>query len=394
MNIILGRGYVKTYYIIKGPKRVRIREFIKKAAAVLLVILIIEAGIFLLRSINVNIVVAKWGFMEKGYWAEALIIQRETVLRAPLAGNLEIQAESGARVPRDELLLYINTDQPIDTSELNIKTKMELESLVREEKAFRADLERIEFEIKEIRALMKKSPKKSKDINPVITALRKEKTRVTKTIQTTHRQFLELRRKVQEQLGQQALVMSPEPGYVYYQTDGWEEKLSLDNLQNIQEQDIRRNYSLKSSGKKVNTGEVIGKIISPFEQIIMVLVDINITGLPEPGEVWWLKTSHGLQRVNVKKATQISDYKAMVALVNPSFRQDHLPNRRAKVYLIYRRISGVSVPRRAIFNHKGVTSVKILKGDGFDLKKIRVIDVDDNNAIIDGLEFGTTIISR
>jgi putative membrane fusion protein len=380
-------------YSIKGTKRIRVRELIRKAGSILLVIVIIEAGILLLRSLSIKTVVTKWDRIEKGYWTDALFLRKETLLRSPLDGNMVIEVESGARVPRGELLLYISTDQPVNTSELNIKAKMELESLIREEQASRVQLARIETEIKETQR-SSKSAKKLKTATAVITELRNEKLRVTEILQVTHLKLVALQRKIKDQLGQQALIMAPEPGYVYYQYDGFEDQMPPEDFKGLKEEDVRRNYGLKNPGPKVKAGEIIGKIIDPFKQLVVISTDINKTGLPEPGEVWWFKTSSGLQPVKVIGANQVSENQAMIALEDLFLNRDFLPNRQGRIYVIYRRMSGITIPRRAIYRDDGISKVKILKGDGFELKKVRVIEADDNNAIIDGVEFGAIIISR
>ncbi len=382
-----------TNYSIKRINRIRVRGFFRKAGLVLLVIVIIESGILLFSSLNVKTVIAKWNRIEKGYWTDALFLRKETLIKAPLDGNMMIETEAGARVSRGELLLYIANDQPVNTSELNIKARMELESLIREEQSSRVELERINTEINEILKLPKRT-KKSKASIKVLAELRDEKTRENGILRKTHLKLVELQHKIKDQLGQQALIMSSQPGYVYYQYDGFEDKMPMQDFKALKEEDLRHNYELKTSGKKVRAGQIIGKIIDPFQQLVVIGVDINKTGLPEPGEIWWFKTGGGLQEVKVMGSNRISENRAMVVLedlvVNPEF----LPNRHGRIYIIYRRVSGITIPRRAIFKNEGVDKVKILKGNGFELKKVRIIEDDDNNAIIDGIEFGATIISR
>lgn len=387
--------YGKTYYTARG-----IKNFIRKFCAIILMIVVIELSILLLRDLNVKTAIAKWGSIEKGYWTEALFLRDETVILAPLSGQLIPQVASGTRVPRGELLSYINVQsQPVNISELNISNQMELESFRREEQAFRSDLERIKSEIKEVsKKVSKKASLSFKKLQsgPAadLAALEKEKTRIIELQNAAYTKLIELQHKIHDQLPPQALVMAPQPGYIFYQDDGWEGKMTPANFAGIQEGDLSRDYDLKTTGKKVRTGEIIGKIIHPFQQIIMIGMDPNKIELPGLGDSWWYKTGDGLQPVNVAGINRLPGNKVLLALEDLNFNSEFLPNRRSKIFIIYRKTSGVMVPYRSIIRKHHLAQVKVLKGDGFELKKVQIVENDEHNAIINGLEFGTTIISR
>lgn len=355
----------------------------------------IEVGIFLLQNVNTKMVVAKWGEIEKGIWTDALFLREETIIRAPLDGELVIKVDSGTRVPCGELLSYINAgSQSVNTSQLNLKAQMELESLIREEQAFRVDLERINTEIKDITLQLKKNKKKAKTMAADLEFLKREKKRITRLQIETHAKLVELRNKIHVQLEQQCLVMAPEPGFIYYEYDGWEERLLPGEFQQIQEEDIKREYKLKKTGTTIQRGEIIGKIIHPFRQIIMVTVDLTKTGIPDPHTRWWMANGNAIHPLKVLWVNQLAQNKAMVALEDLNFPFANLSHRRSKIFLIYRKICGIVIPRRSIFIKQGQTQVKVLKGDGFEFKNIRIVETDDHNAIVEGLEFGTAIISR
>jgi putative membrane fusion protein len=374
---------------------VEFKRIIRIFGTILLVIVLIEVSIFLLRDINTKTVVAKWGRIEKGYWAEALFLREETLLRAPLDGELVIEVDSGTRVPRGELLSYINAEMlSVNTSELNLQSRMELESLIRDEQAFRMDLGRIKSEIKELTQQSKRASRKSKNATAVLESLRREKARITELQKENHTKLVELRHKIHDQLEQQSLIMATEPGYLFYEYDGWEEEWNPGSFGAINEEDINRDFKLKKPGNKVQNGEVIGKIINPFRQVIMIIADVSKTGLPEPGTDWWMTIGNSLRPLKVLEINQFSGNKAILALEDISLPFAYLPNRRSKIFVIYRKTSGIMIPRRAIVIKDYLTQVKVLKGDGFELKNVRIVETDDHNAIIEGLEFGATIISR
>ena len=373
----------------------RLKRIIGILGAIVMVIVMIEVGIFLLQGMNTKIVVAKWGNIEKGVWTDALFLREETLIRAPLDGELVITVDSGTRAPWGELLSYINGGtQSVNTSELNLRSQMELESLIREEQALRVDLERIKTEIKDMTQQLKKTRKKAKITPADLEVLKKEKLRITGLQRKTHAKLVELRHKIQDQLEQQSLVMAPEPGFIFYEYDGWEDILSPQDYERVKEEDIKREYKLKKPGTQIQRGEVIGKIINPFRQIIVITVDPVKTGIPDPGTDWWMATNNGRKPLKVLWFKPLSKNKAIAALEDHSLPFAYLPDRRSKIFLIYRKINGIVVPRRSIFIKHHQNQVKVLKGDGFELKNVKIVETDDHNAIVDGLEFGTAIISR
>lgn len=375
-------------------RKLAIKKLLQRLAIIIFVILIIELGLFLLGGLNVKTIVAKWVEIDKGYWTDVLFIRKETLLRAPVDGDLTIQVNSSSRVSSGELLSYINVhSKSVNTSELNIQTQIALESLVREERTYRVDLERIISEIQEITASPKRV-RKSKP-NPVdLETLRKEKIRITKIVQATHSKLVDLQHKIKDQLKQQPLIIAPEPGYLFYQYDGWEENFTPESSQKIKEGDFQRHYDLKNANSQVGAGEIIGKIIAPFEQTMMITAVSSITGEPKSGDTWWLKNKENLLPINVQDVHELSPKKVLITFKDAIFYQEYLPYRTSQIFVVYRRTSGIGIPRRSIYRIQGETNVKILKGDGFELKKIRVIETDNNYAIVEGLEFGTTIISR
>jgi hypothetical protein len=184
------------------------------------------------------------------------------------------------------------------------------------------------------------------------------------------------------------------PGYLFYKYDEWEEQLSPDQFNSLTTIDFKRVYSLKQPTKQIKSGMIIGKVIHPFHQIISIIIDPKQTGKPVTGALWWVKSGKNTYQCPIVNQTQLTDRKIILALDDVSMLPEFMPQRRAKVFIIYRRISGITIPVQALYKKGQEMVVKVVKGDEFEETKVTVRENDGVKAIIDGIKFGTTIISR
>ncbi|HYH01849.1 MAG TPA: hypothetical protein VEC37_02005, partial [Bacillota bacterium] len=66
----------------------------------------------------------------------------------------------------------------------------------------------------------------------------------------------------------------------------------------------------------------------------------------------------------------------------------------AKLFVVHRRITGVTIPAQAIFEQEGRALVRIAKGDSYREKPVEVLENDGSKAVVAGIEVGTILISR
>jgi hypothetical protein len=327
-------------------KRVRLFNLIRLLGGILLVICLIEAGRSAIGNLILKSYAAKYGTIEKGFWTGALFLREETLITAPVSGKLRIIVKSGSRVPRGELVAEV--------------LPFEGEAGGPSEGEFNPQAQSQAF-------VNKGNPNQTNSF--------------------TMTPFS---------------ISSPEPGYLFFQYDGWEERLGLRNNPQLGKADFEREYRLQSAGTLIQPGAIIGKIINPFQQVVAIQATIGETGIPKTGETWWIKTPQGLNPIIYRKRIPLANsVKQQIFLFEDRGLNLDLGARSEKIYVIYRRIAGISIPKHALFRgswEKKTGShsyyVKIMKGDELKPQRVQVLDTDGSNAIVKGLEFGTVIITR
>ncbi|MCL6588524.1 MAG: hypothetical protein K6U80_01065 [Firmicutes bacterium] len=332
-------------------KKVRLFNLIRLCGGILLVFCLIEAGRWLMGSLILRPYAAKWGTIEKGFWTDALFLREETLITAPVSGKLRIIVKSGNRVPRGELVA-----EALPWGEASGE-----------------------------RAAKEEFNSQAQDPSPNIPGVGSNQP---------------YKRPV-EALSP-FLIYSPEPGYLFFQYDGWEERFSLHNNPQLGKADFEREYRLQSAGNLVQAGAVIGKIINPFQQWVAIQVTSKETGIPKAGASWWMKTPEGLNPILYRKRISLSNNANQQILIfeDRGLNLDSA-SRSGKIYVIYRRVEGIIIPKHALFNgswdkSEGARSyyVKVMKGGELKPQKVQVLDADGSNVIVEGLEFGTVIITR
>lgn len=365
---------------------------------ILLFILIIEAGWLLVRNLNLRPVVAKWGAIEKGYWTDALFLREETSIIAPISGIFKPEIASGLRVPEGEFLGYIHPESaPVTREEALQHYKMR-----QRWRQLTADIEGQTMELNRIEAALRLSKTASVSrLDPVREQqiLNEEAAHVRAYLAKNREEIRELSTELSRNHPEQPVIFTaPAPGYCFFLHDGWEGKLSPERILQLMPDDLKRNYRARTTKTKVAAGDTIAKIINPFRQLVIIQPDIRRTGIPRVGRSWWIKNSAGLNKVIINRVWSLPEGNAkprlVVALDDSQPDRSLLPERRLRIFLVYRRVTGIIIPKRAIFENGLETTVRVMKGDGFTKQAVKILESDDTNVIVSGLDFGTTIISR
>jgi putative membrane fusion protein len=388
----------------QGPattRKLRISNIAKLLGRVFLLVVLLEVGWLFLANILVKPVVAKWGAIEKGCWVEAIYLRNETILTASVSGSLVTRVEDGTKVPRGEILASINSGDSLPETntawETDSAVQEKLLSLEKEEQSLQADLNRVQVEVESRRSKFKKAPIQSikvKEKSEDLLSLQKEKAQIMRSIQTVRSQKSEWQKKSLDQPDKPEFIIAGEPGYVFNQYDNQEGKLTPGQFQELSEGDFQQNYPLKSPDTTVKAGENIGKIVDAFGQIIAVIVNTRQTGVPNQGDNWWIKTADHTYQVPVNCTLPLKNGKMVIGLEDNTLAPDFLSNRRSKIFIVYKRVVGVCIPVQAVFRQGNDTLVKVVKGDGFQQKRVQVLETDGDKAIVTGIDFGTTLISR
>lgn len=383
----------------RSAKRSRIKVYFTVLLRIVFLIILIQAGWLLIRNLNLRTVVAKWGTIEKGYWTDALFLREETNLIASVSGVFEPQVVSGTRVPEGEFLAYIHSSGGPQV------TREEALQLYRQQKRLlelTAEIDGLNLDLKRINAALLRSKTGSASRLGSVReqAMLNEEAAHLRVYQAEDRDEI---KRLSAELNKNHPVrpevfIAPDPGYCFFLHDDWEGKLTPERILQIIPDDFRRNYWVRPTKTRVVAGDIIAKIINPFRQLILIQPDTRRTGIPKIGQSWWIKTSAGLNKVVINQVWALTDgnTKSSLAVALDDIQLDRslLPERRSRVFLVYRRVTGIIIPKRAVVQNGPETTVQVVKGDGFTKQPVKVLESDDANVIVSGLDFGTTIISR
>jgi hypothetical protein len=380
---------------IKPKSRWKFRwlKFLGLTIAVFMVLFVLEAGWLLITNLFKKVVVANWGSIEKGCWLEALYLREEKVVTAPVAGRLTAKVKTGDRIPRDEIIVWIDSgnaffDKKIEASDDQIATFKKLQHYLREESALHMDLRRIN------RDLEQSEPQEKINSNPDLILLKQEKERVLRTIQSVHSIGERYRREFEPLFTNLTFVAVEEPGYFTYEYDGYETSLSPKAFPSLKAEDFGRKYLSKKPGGHVKNGEVLGKLINPFQQMIALKVDTRNIAIPKKGDIWRIKTKSGWKNGPVSDFKPLGENQAIVGVEIQAVENEQLTSRTAKMFVIYQKVSGVIVPVQSLFHHDGIAYVRVVKGESYQEKAVDTVATDGGRAIITGIDAGAIIISR
>lgn len=382
-----------------GRTRVKLKfkwtKFFRFIILLVLVLLLLEMSWLFVANLLQKVVVAEWGFIEKGNWMEVLYLREEHLIIAPTSGRLTLRLKTGMRVPRDEIIATLDTEENFfnenrEISEDSLMQYKKLQKLIREEKVLQLDLQRVFADI----------VKRSNQSNPNLSGsdletLQQEKERILRTIQWISPQILQIQQKLTPVLNRIKFITAAQAGYFMAETDGFETTLQPASLEKITEVDFRRKYSsLKSGGNPVKTGAVIGKLISPFKQIFAVKVDLNQTGELQKGDILRFKTPGGWKNAPLIYIKKLDTQTAIAGVELPMTESDLSIPRSTKMFVVHHRITGVTIPTQAVFEQEGRTVVRIAKGHSYREQPVEVLANDGSKAVVAGIDVGTILISR
>jgi hypothetical protein len=190
-------------------------------------------------------------------------------------------------------------------------------------------------------------------------------------------------------------VYSEDPGYFVSYTDGYEGKLTLENIDSISADEIAKITGENNSTIVRGNTNKIGKIISGYKWKMIGLIDSSYVSV-QPGI-----------KVTLRFASSSETVQAVIDSVKPADDGEHsiiilscdtmtynlVQNRVDRVQMILNDYEGIKVPRNAIrFNSKNEKGVYILLGQKVAFKKVDVI-YENNDYILSKTTNDSSFIS-
>jgi putative membrane fusion protein len=190
-------------------------------------------------------------------------------------------------------------------------------------------------------------------------------------------------------------VYSEDPGYFVSYTDGYESKLTLENIDSINADEINKITLENNSSITRGNSDKIGKIISGYKWKMIGLIDLSY-GSVQPGikvKLHFASSSETVQAV-IESVKPANDEKHSIIILScDTMTYNLVQNRVDRVEMILNDYDGIKVPRNAIrFNSKNEKGVYILLGQKVAFKKVDVI-YENNDYILSKITNDSSFIS-
>lgn len=356
-------------------------KFLLLPAILLLLFLILSQLFFTaIRYLFPQMRVVDWGTVEQGQWVQTLAIRDETILKAPFDGEIILLVDEGTRVPAGEPLAeMISSDFPRELKKdgvLVLRTiALRLYNIDQEITQLEKDIQYLQNQTREPEAIKGQLQKLTENKSQLISNY----DNLIKTGDSYLPGWME----------NYQLVLSEKPGIFSMKIDGGE---GLDILERDGIEDLfTRKYAANERfTTKVKQKKAWAKIISGHAQTLVCKLPEGLE-LEAPQEATLLVGGEKFPLLFLA-----TDYTNNYWFFEENSLAPKLIDKRTfQAYLIYKRSTGVRIPRSALSYQEqtGWTVTSTIKGEKCRIN-VEVIDTNDQWAIIKGLPIGTAVFCR
>lgn len=179
-------------------------------------------------------------------------------------------------------------------------------------------------------------------------------------------------------------IPADESGYYYSSVDGYENLFSSKNVDTLT---VDKFNKLKSSSPETYGGKVAGKIVTDYKWYIVCPVKSSQSGYFDEGGTYSVEFTYNYGTVlDMTLYSKISDNESDTDLL--VFRSNELPQdfdfvRCQKVKVIYKKYSGLKVPKDAVRVVDDMKGVYVVSGTEVEFKRAEEIYSFDDYYIID-----------
>ncbi|HHU81599.1 MAG TPA: hypothetical protein GXZ26_01185 [Firmicutes bacterium] len=334
-----------------------------------------------------RVTVADWGTLEHGAWVKALALRDEVLIATPVAGEFRLLVAGGTKVQKDQAVAEVVN--PVFSRQMKGEWREVFRVVSERLHNLERELETVEKDLAFLAAQSRSGIPKG------------ERMPVDPELRTIKKNLLDAKLAVIEETNLQTitgwqdyyrLVRAEEAGVFSTGIDGWE-RITLKDLEATGKSPFRLRFPAPApSGRSLEKGDFVGKIISGFQQTLLVEAPKrkNLQP-PEEGSRCWLRIREEEYPVTFTGFCRLGEEEFWL-FEEKSMRPELLQQRTFTVHLVYSRARGIRVPRSALHYDEG-TGWKVY-GSLRGTKKEIPVDVkamDDRWAIVDQLAFGTPV---
>lgn len=181
-------------------------------------------------------------------------------------------------------------------------------------------------------------------------------------------------------------VKSDKAGYFICESDGYENILNYDDLENIDASDVEN--AINSTPGSINKN-IIGRVVGSFNWYFMCVVDSSeIVALEENSEIYVNVPYQGIERLPVK-VHKIGDRNAdkVLLILSCDLMNESLSDLRIEdIEIVTEEYTGYKIANSAIRTVDGVKGVYVVRGNLVGFRKINIIYSSDNFSIVNNPE--------
>ena len=181
-------------------------------------------------------------------------------------------------------------------------------------------------------------------------------------------------------------VKSDKAGYFICESDGYENILNYDDLENIDASDVEN--AINSTPGSINKN-IIGRVVGSFNWYFMCVVDSSeIVTLEENSEIYVNVPYQGIERLPVK-VHKIGDRNAdkVLLVLSCDLMNESLSDLRIEdIEIVTEEYTGYKIANSAIRTVDGVKGVYVVRGNLVGFRKINIIYSSDNFSIVNNPE--------
>lgn len=353
-----------------------------------------------LYASNLKTTLIEEGSIEESIDLEGLIVRNERIYRSDGDGKVNRLIDEGERVKVGTKIaeITLSNDESALTSKLNeINEKINAIEKVNEENKSQSDNEKAVQNVDSLLKTIQESVIEGDyaQVNSLKEQLYESMGKQVKVsgddtlARKSLEQLKEEREKLKKDIKDNTInCFSQEAGIVSFQTDGLEEILSGNNINNYSVDDfIKAKANIKNTvdDDKVNVGEPIFKIMDNYSWYLIGYIDEKkqISYLEKGDNVTFVIDGEN-NRVNgrVIKISTVKGQAFVVAKFNSHF-HNYYNLRNVDVKIIKSNSEGLKIPNKAISEKEGTSGVYIKDESGIiKFRPIKILGKNDDIAIV------------
>jgi len=386
------------------------KQSVKIGTLILVVFLLIylPSLLYIMYSNGVETDLLKYGKIEEVQNIDGVFVRNETVINSPDTGNCVMDVLESEKVPAFCRIASIVKNVPVSTYEELKKKELEISRAQDAQKenvtAFSGDIRKLDDDIIEnVKKLADQSGRGSLvDSNDTITRIDNIVYRKSNIFGDGSKSAAYIKKLQSEKAAIESRlnnnvkeIRTSSAGLVSYAIDGYESILTPEFIKNATPKDLEK-ITTKETNRDFNVidaqqGKPVAKLVKDLESYLVASVDEKASkDLTLDREVKIRINDTGLTIDSVIiYSSNVMDGKRIICFKFDTCLNETIGLRRINADLVLSSSSGLKVPRNCLQNidYKNKTAeIVLVKGMTAKIKKIRIVGMNEDAAIIDNAE--------